>query len=66
MSDNLTKNEIIEIYEYCIGGYNVPFETMKKQVKFFLKKNRGNLNELIAELKQSEIKELKLTGFHDH
>lgn len=62
----MTTQEITEIYEYCIGGYNVPFSTMEKEVKKFLEEDRGNLKDEIRLLKDFEYRDLELTGMLDY
>ena len=70
MKRNLTKAEVYDIWNYCIGGYGVPYETKETEVYKFLEKYKLNaksiLKESIQEQKQEEQRELQLEGYYDY
>ena len=61
----MNRQRIIDIHNYCIGGC-VSFETMKKEVKEFLKEVGSVTDDELNQLKKSERTELELTGYYDY
>jgi len=61
----MTNEKIIEIYNYCIGGYDIPFATMKKEVISFMS-DIGVSNEELNDMKESERANLELEGYFDY
>mgnify|MGYP003656926897 FL=1 len=61
----MNKQKIIDIHNYCIGGC-VPFKTMEKEVRQFLKEVEKVTDEELNQLKKSERTELELIGYYDY
>lgn len=65
LENELTDKQIIEIYEYCIGGCNILINEMRIDVYKFLQSHSG-INTYINNIKRIEFNELSLNGYFDY